>query len=84
MDFSGNPKKYARDIAAGYALLRGYDLEALRTLKQAVEVVLREARSELPSPGGPIWVQDRQRRILRHNQGLQVMRTCALKRRLQV
>ncbi len=89
MAFAGNPRKYARDIGDGYVLLtpvllRGYDLADLRTLKQALELELRDSRAALPPADDREGVQAKQRRLLRLNQGLRVLRTFALKRRLPV
>jgi len=85
--FSGNPRKYAADIGEGYVLLspvllRSYDLAALRELKVALELELRDSRSQLPPQDDLRAVQAKQRRLLRLNQALGVLRTFALKRRL--
>jgi len=89
MAFSGNPRKYAADIGEGYVLLspvllRSYDLVALRELKVALELELRDTRSQLPPLDDLRAVQAKQRRLLRLNQSLGVLRTFALKRRLAV
>ncbi|MDF1552433.1 MAG: hypothetical protein P1P84_05190 [Deferrisomatales bacterium] len=86
---TGNPRKYARDIAEGYVLLspvplRGYLPGDLATLKQALELTLRDLRSEVPSADDLPAVQARHRKILRANQGLRVLRTYCLKRRIAV
>ena len=87
MAFSGNPRKYAADIGEGYVLLspvllRSYDVVALRELKVALELELRDTRSQLPPQDDLRAVQAKQRRLLRLNQSLGVLRTFALKRRL--
>lgn len=89
MAFAGNPRKYAADIGVGYVLLtpvllRSYDLGALRELKQALELELRDTRSLVPPPDDLPAVQAKQRRVMRLNQALGVLRTFALKRRLAV
>lgn len=89
MPLAGNPRQYARDISVGYVLLspvllRGYALGDLRTLKQALELELRDTRAEIPPADDRKAVQGKQRRIVRLNQALQVMRAYALKRRLSV
>jgi hypothetical protein len=89
MAFSGNPRKYAADIGEGYVLLspvllRSYDVAALRELKVALELELRDTRSQLPPQDDLRAVQAKQRRLLRLNQSLGVLRTFALKRRLAV
>jgi hypothetical protein len=89
MAFAGNPRKYARDIGDGYVLLtpvllRGYSVPDLRTLKQAVELQLRDTRCDIPPSDDLAALQAKQRRILRLNQGLRVIRAFALKRRLAV
>lgn len=85
----GNPRKYARDIAEGYVLLspvllRGVSVGDLRAVKQALEIELRDTRGEVVPSEDLKGVQAKQRRILRLNQALRVLRTFALKRRLQV
>ncbi len=85
----GNPRKYARDIAEGYVLLspvplRGIPVGDLRVLKQALEIELRDTRGEVVPSDDLKEVQAKQRRILRLNQALRVLRTFALKRRLPV
>jgi len=87
--FAGNPRKYAADIGEGYVLLtpvllRSYDVGALRELKQALEIELRDTRSQIPPPDDLRAVQSKQRRVMRLNQALGVLRTFALKRRLAV
>lgn len=87
MAFAGNPRKHAVDVAEGYVLLspvilRGHDLATLRSLKQALEIELRDTRAGVAPADDPLAVQRRQRRILRLNQALGVLRTFALKRRL--
>ncbi len=89
MAFAGNPRKYAADIGEGYVLLspvllRSYDLGALRELKLALELELRDSRSQVPPQDDLRAVQARQRRLLRLNQAAGVLRTFALKRRLAV
>lgn len=89
MPFAGNPRKYAADIGEGYVLLspvllRSYDLGALRELKVALELELRDTRSQLPPQDDLRAVQAKQRRLLRLNQALGVLRAFALKRRLAV
>ena len=89
MGFAGNPRKYAADIGEGYVLLtpvllRSYDVAALRELKQALALELRDTRSHLPDLEDLRAVQTKQRRVLRLNQALGVLRTFALKRRLAV
>jgi len=87
--FAGNPRKYAADIGEGYVLLspvllRAHDLGALRELKLALDLELRDTRSQLPPQDDLRSVQAKQRRLLRLNQALGVLRTFALKRRLAV
>jgi len=87
MAFAGNPRKHAADVADGYVLLspvalRGQDLGSLRTFKQALEIELRDTRAATVPPDDPLAAQRRQRRILRLNQALGVLRTFALKRKL--
>ena len=89
MAFAGNPRKYAADIGEGYVLLtpvllRSYDVGALRELKLALEIELRDTRSQIPAPDDLRAVQSKQRRVMRLNQALSVLRTFALKRRLAV
>jgi hypothetical protein len=89
MTFTGNPRKYARDIGEGYVMLspvmlRGFTVADLRKVKQAVELELRDARGEVAARDDPQAIQARQRRILRLNQALRVIRTFALDRRLSV
>ncbi|MBE0617522.1 MAG: hypothetical protein IH608_06310 [Proteobacteria bacterium] len=89
MAFAGNPRKYAADVGEGYVLLspvllRAHDLGALRELKLALELQLRDTRAQLPPPDDLRAVQGKQRRVLRLNQALGVLRTFALKRRLAV
>ena len=84
---AGNPRKYARDIAEGYVLLspvllRGYKPGDLATLKQALDFTLRDLRGEVPPADNLPAVQARQRKILRANQGLRVIHTFCLKRRI--
>ena len=86
---AGNPRKYARDIGEGYVLLspvllRGYKPGDLATLKQALEITLRDLRGEVPPADDLPAVQAKQRKILRLNQGLRVLRTYCLKRRIVV
>ncbi len=86
---TGNPRKYARDIAEGYVLLspvplRGYQPGDLATLKLALEITLRDLRSEVPPADDLPAVQARHRKILRANQGLRVLHTFCLKRRIVV
>lgn len=87
MAFAGNPRKYAADIGEGYVLLspvllRSYDLGALRELKLALDLELRDRRSLVPPPDDLRAIQSKQRRIMRLNQALSVLRAFALKRRL--
>lgn len=89
MAFAGNPRKYAADIGEGYVLLspvllRSYDLGALKELKLALELELRDCRSQVPPQDDLRAVQAKQRRLLRLNQAAGVLRTFALKRRLAV
>lgn len=86
---SENPRKHARDIADGYVLLspvllRTYGVDGLRTLKQALELELRDVRAAVVSAEALLEIQARQRRILRLHQALQVLRAFASKRRLAV
>ncbi|MHB8763041.1 MAG: hypothetical protein ACYDA8_01665 [Deferrisomatales bacterium] len=89
MAFSGNPRKYARDVGEGYVLLtpvmlRGHDSGALRELRGALELELRDTRAQVaPAEDLPV-LQARQRRLLRLNQALQALRAFALKRRLSL
>ena len=85
----GNPRKYARDIAVGYVLLspvllRGYRPGDLATLKQALQLTLRDLRGELPPADDLPAVQTKHRKILRLNQALQLLHTFCLKRRITV
>ncbi|MDW7709354.1 MAG: hypothetical protein SCH98_02675 [Deferrisomatales bacterium] len=87
MAFAGNPRKYAADIGEGYVLLspvllRAYDLGALRELKLALDLELRDTRGQAPSSDDLRAVQAKQRRVMRLNQALGVLRAFALKRRL--
>jgi hypothetical protein len=87
--FAGNPRKYAADIGEGYILLspiqlRTYDLGAFRELKLALELELRDTRSQVPPADDHRAVQGKQRRVMRLNQALGVLRTFALRRRLAV
>lgn len=89
MAFAGNPRKYARDVAEGFVLLspvqlRPHDAGALGELKLALELELRDTRAQPVAGEELAAVQARQRRLLRLNQGLQVLRTYALKRRLHL
>jgi hypothetical protein len=89
MSFAGNPRKYARDIADGYVLvtpviLRPLVAPDLRAIKQAIELELRDSRATVPPADDLSALQAKQRRILRLNQALQVIRTYALKRRLPI
>jgi hypothetical protein len=86
---AGNPRKYSRDIAEGYVLLspvqlRGYQAGDLSTLKQALDLTLRDLRGEVPPADDLPAVQAKQRKILRANQALRVLRTYCLKRRIPV
>ncbi len=87
MAFSGNPRKYAKDIGDGYVLLtpvmlRGYDVAALRELRQALDLELRDSRGEVTPTQDLPAVQAKQRRILRLNNAIRIIRTFALGRRL--
>ena len=89
MAFAGNPRKYARDIGDGYVLLtpvmlRGYDAGALRELRQALELELRDVRGEVTPAQDLAAVQAKQRRILRLNQAHRVIQTYVMTRRISL
>ncbi len=89
MAMSGNPRKHARDIGDGFVrltpvLFRGRSAAALRALRQAVEWELRDTRAQRAPAGDLPVLQARQRRILRLNHALSVLRAYALKRRIDL
>lgn len=89
MAFAGNPRKYARDIGDGYVLLtpvmlRSYDVGALRELQQALDLELRDVRGEVAPGQDLVAIQTKQRRILRLNNALRVIRTFAFGRRMRL
>ena len=89
MAFAGNPRKYARDIGDGYVLLtppmlRAYDAGALRELRQALELELRDVRGEVTPAQDLAAVQAKQRRILRLNHAHRVIQTYVVTRRISL
>ncbi len=80
MPMSGNPRKNARDIGDGFVRLtpvmfRGRSAADPQALRQAVEWELRDTHGQQAPAGDLPVLQARQRRILRLNQALSVLRT---------
>jgi hypothetical protein len=89
MAIAGNPKKLAADVAQGYqqfthASLRQYTAEDLKVLMFNLEFVLREIRSKQIPLEDIEGLQDKNNKIRRINQAINLIQSFAAQKRIKI
>ena len=89
MPIAGNPKKLASDIAHGFqqfnqASLRQYTVEDLRVILFNLNLVLREIRGKQIPPEDIEGTRDKNNKIRRINQTLNIIQAFATTKGLKI